>query len=187
MAGTYRIKKKEKGSVQIGVSRLNPLYPTAAPPNSSFFFLVHDASVDAAGTIYTHTSSPPSLEAKGGREKKKRGEEEGRRRRKWGEKKTIVAERHSRRAGLGRVESCLFSPPFLYHVTPFTFIGERRVAAARVDGTHTHTHTVCFYTVPCDGGAARCVYGQGTLPAEPSVECRSPSGAQVALSRSTSG
>ena len=185
MAGTYRIKKKEKGSVQIGVSRLNPLYPTAAPPNSSFFFLVHDASVDAAGTIYTHTSSPPSLEAKGGREKKKRGEEEGRRRRKWGEKKTIVAERHSRRAGLGRVESCLFSPPFLYHVTPFTFIGERRVAAARVDGTHTHT--VCFYTVPCDDGAARCVYGQGTLPAEPSVECRSPSGAQVALSRSTSG
>ena len=71
MAGTYRIKKKEKGSVQIGVSRLNPLYPTAAPPNSSFFFLVHDASVDAAGTIYTHTSSPPSLEAKGGREKKR--------------------------------------------------------------------------------------------------------------------
>ena len=152
------------------------------------FFFSRPRRISGRSWNHLYAHEFPSLFRGEGREgEKKRGEEEGRRRRKWGEKKTIVAERHSRRAGLGRVESCLFSPPFLYHVTPFTFIGERRVAAARVDGTHTHTHTVCFYTVPCDGGAARCVYGQGTLPAEPSVECRSPSGAQVALSRSTSG
>ena len=120
------------------------------------FFFSRPRRISGRSWNHLYAHEFPSLFRGEGREgEKKRGEEEGRRRRKWGEKKTIVAERHSRRAGLGRVESCLFSPPFLYHVTPFTFIGERRVAAARVDGTHTHR--LLLYCAVWRRGGAVCV------------------------------